>query len=114
MACLTCAALPRCAIDAPSACACMKGTWLFVGDSVIRGVWSRLGQWLLEAEGFNIHRDGQIASLQRAKVGGLGGGGDGGSGGDGGGLGDGGGSGGPVYPQHVGQHWSSVSNCACV
>ena len=70
MACLTCAALPRCAIDATAACSCIgSSTWLFVGDSVIRGVWSRLGQWLLEADGLDIHRDAQIASLQRARVG---------------------------------------------
>ena len=69
-AALSCAALPRCAIDATAACSCIgTSTWLFVGDSVIRGVWSRLGQWLLEAEGVDIHRDSQIASLQRAKVG---------------------------------------------
>ena len=69
-AALSCAALPRCAIDAPAACSCIgSSTWLFVGDSVIRGVWSRLGQWLLEADGVDIHRDSQIALLQRAKVG---------------------------------------------
>lgn len=56
--------LPRCATSRGAACDCLRGsTWLFLGDSVIRGVWSRLGQWLLEGEGIDIRRDAAMEAL---------------------------------------------------